>query len=55
MKATLQPRIRFYLVSFLTVILLLTNVVAYAQEQLGLRDRAEQAFRKYEYAYAAAL
>src|SRR5690606_8746871 len=55
MKATLQPRIHFYLVSFLTVILLLTNVVAYAQEQLGLRDRAEQAFRKYEYANAAAL
>ncbi|MEC3878688.1 OmpA family protein [Parapedobacter sp. 10938] len=55
MKATLQPRIRFYLVFFLTVILLLTNVFTYAQEQLGLRDRAEQAFRKYEYANAAAL
>ncbi len=40
---------------FPTVTLVLISTWVHGQEQLGLRDRAEQAFRKYEYANAASL
>ncbi|MFC7527022.1 tetratricopeptide repeat protein, partial [Parapedobacter sp. GCM10030251] len=47
--------ILFFRVIFPMVILLLAFSATYCQEQLGLRDRAEQAFLRYEYANAAAL
>lgn len=47
--------IRFFTTAFPIIILLMTSATVYGQEQLGLRDRAEQAFRKYEYANAAAI
>ncbi|MFC7527024.1 hypothetical protein ACFQRK_23940, partial [Parapedobacter sp. GCM10030251] len=55
MKGKLLTGILFFRVIFPMVILLLAFSATYGQEQLGLRDRAEQAFRKYEYANAAAL
>lgn len=47
--------ILFFGVIFPMVILLLAFSATYGQEQPGLRDRAEQAFLRYEYANAAAL
>lgn len=47
--------IRFFSVILPAAFLLLSVSAVYGQEQPGLRDRAEQAFRKYEYANAAAL
>lgn len=55
MKDRLLTSIRFFNLMFPTVTLVLISTWVHGQEQLGLRDRAEQAFRKYEYANAASL
>ncbi len=55
MKDRLLTSIRFFTLTFPTITLVLISTLVYGQEQLGLRDRAEQAFRKYEYANAAAI
>ncbi|SKB59006.1 WD40-like Beta Propeller Repeat [Parapedobacter luteus] len=55
MKDKLLTGIRFFATTFPAIIVMMTSAAVYAQEQPGLRDRADQAFGRYEYANAAAL
>ncbi|WP_090622535.1 OmpA family protein [Parapedobacter indicus] len=55
MKDKVQKGIRFFSTAFSVIMLVMTGVIVYGQEQLSLRDRADELYRTYEYANAAAL
>jgi len=55
MKDKVQKGIRFFSTAFSAIMLVMTGAIVYGQEQPSLRDRADELYRKYEYANAAAL
>src|SRR5690606_29915050 len=55
MKDKVQKGIRFFSTALLAIMLVMTGATVYGQEQPSLRDRADELYRKYEYANAAAI